>query len=362
MNRRTLALLLGAMVVGACGGAPAPIASHSSPSAAPATATPAGPISCRLPVAGLAISPTKAQLETGATVGDQRGTGGFLDLPSGHFTPDQSSDTSYVAASRVWLPVSQQAVSPDQRSYIESRAPQVSAAPPTTTLYLVQVATGASRLLFTAPAGQMAVVLAFTSKGIYVETVSSTGPSTAAQLLVIDAATGLHHAVAGAETPSTVIYSVYTAISGEYAWGTRITGSQEQPLYQLVRLDLTRGTVVVWNHSATMPYFATGFDGAGHPIVNGMLIPPAGGQADLRLLSAPDQSTPISITGGTFLQGRGNAVNDTHGTWFGSADGSIWLYSAAKGLEKMANVPPQAGGTGDPYDQHAWRSVAGPCT
>ncbi len=305
------------------------IASHSSPSAAPATATPAGPISCRLPVAGFAISPTKAQLETGATVGDQRGTGGFLDLPSGHFTPDQSSDTSYVAASRVWLPVSQQAVSPDQRSYIESRAPQVSAAPPTTTLYLVQVATGASRLLFTAPAGQMAVVLAFTSKGIYA---------------------------------STVIYSVYTAISGEYAWGTRITGSQEQPLYQLVRLDLTRGTVVVWNHSATMPHFATGFDGAGHPIVNGMLIPPAGGQADLRLLSAPDQSTPISITGGTFLQGRGNAVNDTHGTWFGSADGSIWLYSAAKGLEKMANVPPQAGGTGDPYDQHAWRSVAGPCT
>ena len=355
-------MMLGAILACACGTAPVSAARHASPSSVSSAAAAPGQLICRLPVAGFGISPTKIQSENGATQPGQHGTGGFLDFPSASFTPVPSSDTSYLATARVWLPVSLQAVSPDQFSYAESRAPQVSAAPATTTLYLVQVATGASRLLFTAPAGQMAVVLAFTSKGIYVETVSSTGPSTVAQLLVIDAATGDHHAVAGADTPPSAIYSVYTAISGEYAWGTRITGSQQQPSYQLVRLDLTRGTVVVWNHSATTPYFATGFDGDGHPIVNGMLIPPAGGQADLRLLSAPDQSTPISITGGTFLQGRGNAVNDTHGTWFGSADGSIWLYSAAKGLEKVANVPPQAGGTGDPYDQHAWRSVAGPCT
>ena len=54
-------------------------------------------------------------------------------------------------------------------------------------------------------------------------------------------------------------------------------------------------------------------------------------------------------------------VTDRHGTWFGSSDGSIWLYTTAKGFVKVASIPPQPGGSGDAYDDHGWRTIAGPC-
>src|SRR6266566_5042261 len=182
----------------------------------------------------------------------------------------------------------------------------------------------------------------------------------ATELRVIDPATGATHLVAGSQTPPGVSYSVFTAISGDFAWGTRITGSQAHPSYELLRLNLTDGTLVVWKRSATMPLLVLGFDADGHPIVNGAPISADGAQSNLVLLSAPDHTTPIAITGGAFVQGRGTPVSDAHGTWLGSADGSIWLYTAA-GLEKVATIPPQPGGSGQPYEQHAWRSVAGPC-
>lgn len=362
MKRPSVALVLAAILVAACGASPKSAASHSP--ASPSAAAASGALSCRLPVAGFVISAPKGQPDT--SIGpdgqdNQKGTGGFLDVGSGKFTPDSNSDRTYLAAAGKWLPVSLQAVSPDQHAYALGKAGQSTpGAAPTTSLYLVQVATGASRQLYVAPDGQIVFVVAFAAKGIYVETASSTGPG-ATELLLIDPATGASHPVAGAQTPPGVTYSVFTAISGDFAWGMQITGSQLQPTYQLVRLNLTDGTLVVWNQSSTMPYFVIGLDADGHPIVAAERKTPEDPQRFL-LLTAPGQSSAIPISGGPFLQGRGSPVNDSHGTWFGSADGGIWMYSAAKGLEKVAVVPAQAGGTGQPYDQHAWRSVAGPCS
>jgi hypothetical protein len=361
MKRTTLALALLTLLASACGAAPA-VASHSpSTSATAPTPAAAGPLNCRLPVAGFVISAPKGMPDNsiGADGQDnQKGTGGYLDLPSGKFTPAPESDRAYLAATHAWLPVSMQAVSPDQRSYVQGRVTQVSNNPPTTSLYLVQVATKSALKVFTAPEGQTAFVLAFTSRGIYVETSSSTGPGPA-DMLLIDPATGAHRSVGGSQAPAGAIQQAFTAVSGEFAWGMLITGSQSQPSFKLIRLSLADGSVTAW-YDAPGPFYVAGFN-SGHPLVGSVLAAPGAGNASLYEIATANNAVPIQAKGGTFTFGRGSSVSDGHGTWFGSADGSIWLYSTDTGLEKIATVPPQPGATGQPYDQHAWRSVAGPC-
>jgi hypothetical protein len=363
MKRTALTIALATMLASACGGTPTPTANHSPAGATHSAAAASGTLSCRLPVAGFVPSAPKGQPNN--SVGpdgqdNQKGTGGFLDLPGGTFTPAKDSNRMYLASAKQWLPVTTQAISPDQGSYVLNRLSQHPGAAPTASMVLVEIATKAERPLYTPPDGQLAFALAFTSRGIYVEVVSTTGPGPS-ELLVIDPATGASHAVAGGQTPPGVSYSVFTAISGDSAWGMRITGSQAQPSYQLIRLNLAEGTLVIWRQSETTPLFVLGFDADGSPMVGGGPMSADGAQANLLLLRAAGESTSIPIKGGTFFQGRGTPVNDAHGTWFGSADGSIWLYSSARGLEKVASIPPQPGGTGQPYDEHAMRSVAGPC-
>ena len=65
--------------------------------------------------------------------------------------------------------------------------------------------------------------------------------------------------------------------------------------------------------------------------------------------------------GGTYIQVQGVGVRDAHGTWFGSADGSIWLYTFTGTFEKVAAEPPRSGATRVPYDPNAARTIAGPC-
>lgn len=360
MKRTTIALLLGTLLVSACGAGSA--STPHSPAASAAATASGGPLSCRLPVAGFVISAPKGMPDNSIAADgqeNQKGTGGFLDLPSGKFTPAPNSDRSYLAGAGGWLPVSLQAVSPDHRSYVQGRTKQVNHDAPTTSLYLVEVGSKTERLLFTPADGQMAFVVAFTSKGIYAATGSSTGPGPI-DLLLIDPATGAHHVVPGTQPPPGAIEQVFMAISGDFAWGMLITGSSSQASFKLVRLNLTDGSVVNW-YDAPGSFFIAGFDSADHPII-GVLGGSSGlPGADLYLVAAASKAVAIQPKGGTYQTGRGSSVTDGHGTWFGSADGSIWLYSSATGMEKVATIPPQAGATGQPYDQHAWRSVAGAC-
>jgi hypothetical protein len=363
MNRGTLTLLLATVLIIACGVTQPSTASHSPSVVAPSTAASSGALSCRLPVAGFVLSAPKGMPDPSIAADgqdNQKGTGGFLDLPSGKFTPAPNSDRSYLAGAGVWLPASLQAVSPDQKTYVQGRARQSGGAPPTTSLYLVQVATRSERLLFVAPDGQMAFVVAFTASGIYVATGSSTGPGPI-DLLLIDPATGTHQPVRGAQAPPGAIQEAFSAISGDFAWGMLVIGSQSQVSYKLVRLSLADGSVVTW-YDAPSPFAIVAFDSNQHPILALLGSIPASPGAALFLIATANHATAIQPQGGAFLMGRGSSVNDTHGTWFGSADGGIWLYSPTSGLKKVATVPPQLGGDGQPYDQHAWRSVAGPCS
>ena len=112
-----LSLLLAWIVLAACG-ASAPVARSSPAAAASVAASTEDPnLNCSLPVAGFIPAGTKQQqLSNPPPEGQsaQKGAGGFLELPSGKYMPVAGSDSSYLAGSNAWLPVSPQAIAPDQ--------------------------------------------------------------------------------------------------------------------------------------------------------------------------------------------------------------------------------------------------------
>jgi hypothetical protein len=348
---------LGVLVfaVVACGSHPSAAASH--PAASPRVV---GALQCRLPVAGFVPpGPKGAPDPSIAPDGqdNQHGTGGFLDLPSGKYTAASNSDRSYLAGAGVWVPAMRQAISPDETFYVVGRqAVSSPMAAPTTTLYVVDVRTKAERKLFAAHDGDMAVVLAITAAGVYVETMFSGGPGSFS-LYLIDPASGTSRPVAGSQSPPGPNQIPWMAIAGSAAWGMSVTNGQTtQPTFTLLRLGLDDGKRTSWYESSG-PFGVAGFDAEDNPILLPVLQPDQG----LSVLTAPGKLVKSLPQGGTFLAGRGTAVTDEHGTWIGSADGGIWLLAKDGSFKKVATVPPQAGATGQQYDPHAWRSVAGPC-
>ena len=205
-------------------------------------------------------------------------------------------------------------------------------------------------------------VLAYNHDGIYVETQPSTGGG-ASELEVIDAATGAHRPVPGSGAASAAAQRQWVAVSGDAAWGMDITnpvGSQSQPSAKLVRLSLRDGSVVDWYDSPGM-VGVMGFDATYHPILMNFPASTSAASQSLALLTGPHQAVVTEAKGGVFRGGRGAGITDDHGTWFGSADGSIWLLAPAGDFEKVSAVPPQPGGSGQPYDPSAFRTIAGPC-
>jgi hypothetical protein len=366
--RTRLALLTTTLVLSGCGGTTTATGNHSpSPTVQAQGNTDPALLQCRLPVAGF-VPPAPKGVKDNSSGGDgqpsQKGTGGFFDFRSHTYTPAADSDRSYLAAANVWLPVLPQAIAPDQQSYVEGRAVAGrSTAPPTTTLYIVDVRTRGKRLLFTAPDGDMAVVLAYTAAGVYVETLPSGGPGPS-NLVLIDPASGSHHPVPGSQIKEGVYQQVWMAISGGAVWGFAITfpnGQSKPYVVDLVRLDLSDGSTAEW-YSSKSAFSVAGFDAGDHPILAIVAISVDQKIAtDLVLVSAPGQSVAIEPKGGTYVQAQGQGISETHGTWLGSADGSLWLYTSSRGLEKVASIPPQRGGRGDIYDPLAWRTIAGPC-
>ncbi|MDQ6876937.1 MAG: hypothetical protein M3082_04425 [Candidatus Dormibacteraeota bacterium] len=321
------------------------------------TAIGASSLACRLPVAGFLPPSPKGTPDSSVNAdgqSNQKGTGGFLNMPAGSFTPVVGSDTSYLASAGVWLPVQFQAVSPDQRSYVQARAPRSSPTPPTTKLYLVDVGSRSERLLFTAPEGDMAYVLAYVTAGVYVETTPSSGGGKS-NLELIDPATGTHRPVPGAE-PKNETALAWLNVTQDTAWGMFMTNAQP-PTFKLMKLGLADGSLTAWYDSPS-PFLMVGVDSRSRPILgalNGAAI------TKLQVLSGPKQAANLPVDGGNFLPGQGTPVSDQHGIWVGSGDGSIWLYTPQGTFKKVATVTPQPGGNGLPYDPHAWRSVAGPC-
>jgi hypothetical protein len=50
------------------------------------------------------------------------------------------------------------------------------------------------------------------------------------------------------------------------------------------------------------------------------------------------------------------AVGDDHGVWFGDVNGAVWLWNAAQGLKRVAQLPTHASDSGSDS-----AIIAGPC-
>src|ERR1700694_4317624 len=98
--RKTLTwLTVVTALLAACGGTPAATANRnaSTPSTASTGAT---TLTCRLPVAGFVPPAPKGSPDNSADLDgqpNQKGAGGFIELPGGMYTPAADSDRSYIA-------------------------------------------------------------------------------------------------------------------------------------------------------------------------------------------------------------------------------------------------------------------------
>ncbi len=306
-----LALLV---LLAACGGGPGSAAAQ---------------LSCSLPV----ITWTR----NGGSTATQDG---FISVPSGAFRPDPTAaGPTYDRAYQRWLPVLGSQVLPDGSTYAYEVELQDR---PGYQVHVVQVASGADKMIYDMPYDNAYSILALEPEGIYlVPILHRSGVPTGLWLLSSTQATLT--AVPGASDLS------WQVIDRGAAWGGPVGGDS------LDRLDLATGTLTTWFHHDIAPQpgigssygpSVVGFDLSGHPLVE--LYPPVDTTAsparttpvpELWLVSGPSVGAKLA---GISLPGEGQfvqvGVTDSHGAWLVGSDG-FYLYTD-KGFMRAAPMPP----------------------
>jgi len=311
-----------AMLVAACTGGPA---GSTSPSNATLV------ISCTLPVykwGGVSNGGNYSII----------GQYGFLNVASGKFAADPTfaaSTGSYDWRSKHWLPVSMAQVLPDGSAYAYEKELTDSFE-----IYVVQVATGAERMVYRMPYDNAYQILAFQPEGIYVYPIMHRS-GLPGGLWLLDPATS------ALKPFPTSMDGTWQLVSGGAAWG----GPGGMAGDKLVRLDLTTGVLTTWVQRKVqgavfegMGYGVSviGFDGSGRPLVE--VFPPFDFRAspapqpkpDVWLVSSPGQATQV-LGLQVPQQGVATGVSDPHGMWVEGRDG-VYLY-ANGGFRKVAPLP-----------------------
>ena len=335
-------------VVTACGG---PAATQAlSASAAPSISPVA--VSSPSPTWYLGLGPTavstvdfSCRLPVDVDIGPGQ-PGGFIDFPSGTFTPDPTAakvasivhtgrelvESFYLhyfdrAYSR-WLPVSRKDVSPDGTHYaFTDRAVADPQNPPTrATIHVVDVKTEVELSFDDGSWSRPYVILDYAAEGIYLTT-AYVGYG----LWLMDPATGAITQVAGA-------WDVQGSGGNGVFWAGAVNPSDSHPIVggapdQLERLSLVDGSRVPWFYRPGSAVHFVNQDVMGHPIV----IVSGLRSAELLLLLGPGISRSIWVDGDR-VPAIGSPISDIHGVWFGSPDG-IFLYSDANGMQKVSNQP-----------------------
>jgi hypothetical protein len=264
---------------------------------------------------------------------------GFLNLASGKFAADPkftSVDGYYDWRSRRWLPVPMAQVLPDGSAYVYEKELTDSYE-----IHLVQVASGADRVVFHMPYDNAYQILAFQPEGIYVYPIVHRSGLTAGLWLLDPATAALKPLPASMD-------GTWQLVSGGAAWG----GPGGVAGDSLVRLDLATGISTRWfQHTVQGAVFegmgygvsVIGFDGSGRPLVE--VFPPFDLQAspapnpqpEVWLVSSPGQASrvlglPVPLQGGV-----ATGVSDSHGMWVEGRDG-VYLY-ANGAFRKVAPLP-----------------------
>ncbi len=301
-------------------------------------ARPVPPTSCRLPV----------YLSTS-------NTGGFLAVPGYAFSPAAGTafvgaakgadkHWSYDAAIARWLPVDQRMISSDGNWWVYATPlePSVSAS-----FHLVD-RHGSDRTVWTGTG--RAIPLGWSAGGaVFVHVGPS--PHYQSEYLLVDPAAGTPRSLAP-------IAAEPVSANASGLWGTRnvITGLESDtnpPIHSTVsQTDSSSGaTVTWWDQTSPGLVFVLGFDREGRPILGISGIPER-----YVLLTSP--KTEAEITGDAHAAEfvPVTAVGDEHGVWFGDFNGAVWLWNAAQGLKRVAQLPTHASDSGSDS-----AIIAGPC-
>lgn len=284
--------------------------------------------SCRLPVAG--------------AVG---GAGGFVHFPAAKFSDDPRSQVTY-SGSR-WLS-SGEVPSPDGSAYAVAQFSQPGGVPFSTII----VAGPAGRRTAWVGAGY-ANLVSYTASSIYFMRVEAAPGALPALWSVDPSGSSPASKVSVQASPGAPAWQDWRWVNGGAAWG--LSAATPGVPQTLTRLDLATGAVSVWLRQPGASVSVLGFDAHGHPVVEIATGGAAPALAEVALLTAPERGTRIYERGhGPRMPVPLNAVADRHGLWMGGADGSIWLYTASKGLQKVAEIPSTSSAA-------AFVRVAGPC-
>lgn len=276
--------------------------------------------------------------------GYQAGSGGFVTLPGGDFSPDPKSNvslptgssygysgpgvsgSSYDYAKRRWLPVPRDYVSPDGSSYAYASNDSDGG------IYVVDVVTGRSREI---AKGSPWRVVEWRAPGIYA---MKADPTTGVYhgLYIIDTNTGAPRGLTA--------QGIWQAIGKYAAWGIDFaTPSNPDTSHTIIRFDLTTGQVVAYFDQPGSNVSVVAFDQQNRPIIDAsndvaqqVWALNGANNAD-RIYSGPGNRSS------EYMSISPPGVADSHGIWFGTGQG-LMLYSNADGFKKMSGATGQVGG------------------
>ena len=326
--QRAALLTSSVVVLVACGASspkqPGTATAHptSTPAASAVGAGPTiGPTGCRLPIGNRGTS----------------GSGGFVNLPAGTFTPDPHSRLTYDWALSKWLPVPRTWVSPDGLRYAYPEY-ATDGGPASSTMHIVDVVTGADRALrLPAPSAP----ISFANEGLYVGRVIPNSDSPPVGLALLNPESGRLRQI--------VSTGSWTLIEPPVAWGVDLDPSIDPPRWEglgggnrLRQLQLGSGDVVAALTMAGTNIELIGFDGRGAPVL-GLTAGSSYRVGAFSAFSGLDEwfsgATADDNPGGPMV-GAGSEA------WLSSGSDAIWQKSAGSPLRKIATPPLQHPGVG----------------
>jgi hypothetical protein len=364
------------VMVAACSSS-SPRASQSSPSATLATSP--AVLQGDLPVVAFNYD---AQ-------GNSHAVGGFLHFPGGAFARDPRADMvaddtrpaagptrmlrttvqpylfgtsngmygeiTYDRPAERWLPVVRAQVSPDGLRYAYTELLQLpgdvlGGATSGGRIHIADVRSGSDQVVYSYSGRQPLSVVSFAQDGVYIS------PGCEGVEMVLPGACGPDSFTLSRLDPKTGKVTRVSdrrgswVIAGGLAWMTTLEGGADQP-NQLLRMDLSTGSVQIWDHEPVTPHEAgsccwtmsvVGTDGDGAPLVALPLarqaLPTLGTNESLLLrITGPGQTERIFSGQGCCL----DPIADLNGTWFAAAFGpaqGIYLYANPSGVRKVSDI------------------------
>lgn len=318
--------------------------SSPSPGSTPPALAAVG-FSCRLPVAS-----SDAPLNGNAAKGS-RGKGGFITFPDATFKRDPQSLGTYDAAASKWLPVPYTWMAPDGSAYAYADGE---------TVYVVNARSGTGRSL---RLSYPVIVVGYDTAGVYLVELIAHSDAKPHGLDLLDPSTGAYTRLNPGHQLS------YSLAHGGIAyvlelnsnWGNPPTDGPKPIGNELYFSYLDKSVYVAayLGISSVMSIadaaiLVLGFDGGDQLVLS------ARSTSYYRIYTAASirpGGTPSMPAGPPQYEGPPNAEwnptgparGDTHGVWFASKSGSIWLYSPGKGMQRVAQLPMRS------------PMIAGPC-